>query len=797
MTSPSTILTTGEWDAVTAVAYWPDQRGHWAPVSWKDHLYDFSVFYNGTILANPTGIGFNRNVAPEDQIFASELRIRLSAQSPVPALQKGEVVSNHLSGCDMGLLQYQGPDGRHVASWAEGAAPVYVIEHAVLAAPVLVKQQQFAHVPDGRAVERGDEPHFLWVRLEVSDVIQEVSAVERIYAILTVLAPSLLAGMGAFNNIDFNYGYGVPAYPMSLVFEGTGDLSTLGYLRHATPLRSFGAYLNGRRNRLAVPAEQPDVEASYLQSDFFKAVNGTVGHLLLSMPCTVGAKIEFVYPMVPVDDDTLEHELALGFDGALAETERFWQGELQTPTSIRVSEPLLQGWIDNLPRLSAMIAQKHPETGTYGLPGGAYAYEAIWPTGTALQAYALEMLGFGNEVDKYLESFRLNQGVNDPPSEYLSRHPGYLGSPKELTGIDWITDHAAVLLAAVNHAAMSMDEDFLARWTPAIVEACRFIADARTVTGHGGYPGILPPAVSNDLGWASQTGWNNAWHHKALKTAAAFLRKIGHPEAGRFSAEADEYRETFRRAFRDVAARSKTWRAPDSTELPFVPAVLAEATGHEAGSSLYLDCGPMVLVFGELFEAADPLMQAAVRWFREGPQWRIYRRFSSEFQTAVLDHEVSSAEPGYSWNLFHSYQLGDREKFTMGLYGLFAVSACRQNFVACETRDGVSGNVFNHGTALMLTRLAVIAEEGDDLHLLRMAPRAFFANGGFDWRNVPTWFGELSIAGRLDGDTLHITYEPPARQLPSRTWLHLPPLDARQVLVNGNPCPQMSGVVAL
>jgi len=784
-----------EWNAATAAAYWPDQRGHWAPVSWKDHLYDFSVFYNGAILANPAGIGMNRNIPPEDQIFASELRVKLLGHNPAPGETKEAMVAAPHSGVDIGLIQLMSPDGRHVASWESRAAPVYVIEHAPLRMPLLVKQRQFAHTPGGRAVERGNEPHFLWVRLEVSDIIEEVCALERVYATLTVLAPSILTGMGAFNNINFNYGYGVPAYPMPLTFEGTADLSTPGYLRHAMPLRMFGSYHNGRRNRLAVPAGQPDVQAVYLQSDFFSAVNQSVGHLVLSMPCTVGAHVDFVYPIIPVDDETLEQELALGYDGALAETERFWQGELKTSTSIQVSEPLLQGWVDNLPRLTAMIAQKHPASGTFGLPSGTYNYEAIWPTPMAMQAYGLEMLGFSREVDKYLEPFRLNQGINDPPSKCLPQHPGFIGAPKELTGIDWITDHAAILWAATHHAAMTMDPDFLERWTPAIVKACQFTVDARQATGHSGYPGILPPAVSNDSGWMSQTGWNNAWHHKALKTAAAFLAKIGHPEADRFRAEAEDYRDTFCRAFREVAARSKTWRAPDGTELPFVPAVLAEATGQEAAHPFYLDTGPLVLVFGELLDASDPLMQASLRWFREGPQWRIYRHFSSEFQTSVLDHEVSSCEPCYSWNVFHSYQLGDREQFTQGLYGVFAAGASRQNFVACETRDAVFGNVFTHGLALMLMRMAVIDEEGDDLHLLRMAPQAFFKDGGFDWRNVPTWFGDLSIAGRYDGDTLHITYQPPARETPKRTLLHLPPLEAKQVLINGKPCPRLSGIL--
>ncbi len=84
-----------------------------------------------------------------------------------------------------------------------------------------------------------------------------------------------------------------------------------------------------------------------------------------------GAKVDVLLPIVPVDDATINRERAIGYDRALAETERFWRNELKTKTSIRVSEPLLQGWVDNFPRIEAMIAEKHPETGDYGLPSGS------------------------------------------------------------------------------------------------------------------------------------------------------------------------------------------------------------------------------------------------------------------------------------------------------------------------------------------------------------------------------------------------------------------------------------------
>jgi len=251
--------------------------------------------------------------------------------------------------------------------------------------------------------------------------------------------------------------------------------------------------------------------------------------------------------------------------------------------------------------------------------------------------------------------------------------------------------------------------------------------------------------------------------------------------------EAAQYRSAFQRAYRAVVTKSRRWKAPDGNWVPFTPPTLAEAKGYEAAHPFNLDTGAMVLVFGELFEASDPIMRAAVRWFREGPQVKHFRKFSSEFQVPVLCAEISSCEPCYSWNIFHSFELGDREKFSMGLYSLFAGGACRQNFVSCETREAVFGNCFTHGPALMLMRMAVLHEVEDTLHLLRMAPVSFFENGGFEWKRAPTWFGQVSIAACYESRTrtLHVHYKGPIRSKPARTILHLPPIEGMTKVVFG------------
>ena len=43
----------GEPTLEMAKGWWPPQRSGWTPIGWKDHLFRFSVLYNGMITATP------------------------------------------------------------------------------------------------------------------------------------------------------------------------------------------------------------------------------------------------------------------------------------------------------------------------------------------------------------------------------------------------------------------------------------------------------------------------------------------------------------------------------------------------------------------------------------------------------------------------------------------------------------------------------------------------------------------------------------------------------------------------
>ena len=196
-------------------------------------------------------------------------------------------------------------------------------------------------------------------------------------------------------------------------------------------------------------------------------------------------------------------------------------------------------------------------------------------------------------------------------------------------------------------------------------------------------------------------------------------------------------------------------------------------------------------VYAGVLPADDELMRTAVAFLREGPQ--VPSEFTPFYwdKTPYLFHEMSNCEPCYSWNVFHTHQLGDREKFLEGMYSLFAGAHSRQTCISCETRDGITDTVFAAPLAAYVARLAVIDDEfePENLHLLRLAPLAWMsAKEQTRFENMPTTFGPVTVKWQLkdDGRTLNIEYAPAFRRPPRATILHVPPLPGlAKVVLNG------------
>jgi hypothetical protein len=105
------------------------------------------------------------------------------------------------------------------------------------------------------------------------------------------------------------------------------------------------------------------------------------------------------------------------------------------------------------------------------------------------------------------------------------------------------------------------------------------------------------------------------------------------------------------------------------------------------------------------------------------------------------------------------------------MYSVFAGGVSRQTFISCETRGGITGNLFAAPLAVYLARLAVIDDQivPGEMHLLRLVPQAWLTESHFE--NIPTEFGPVTMHLRRDGSTLHVTLQ----GAPKNVVIHTPP----------------------
>lgn len=730
----------------TACGWWSDLPNIWTPVGWEGHLFRFSVLWDGTIIAQP----------------------HLNRRTEAWRDQGAQVSCRPITG------SWPGDDGWNTQGWMSNPAPVLWTEK--FTEGILYRQEIFAHIPGGQAIAHGNEPLFAWIRLSLADTVEALPLDDETSFDIAIQGVHLGCNMSLRNNVQV-----LPdqaRYPRSLSLEGQAGTG-VRVIEPDGRVRIGVAPHASCRASLAAPNRQETA---------FRLV---IGGLTVRKETSV----DVLLPMTPVDRATFDRELALGYDGALKEADAFWsQRRTRRTTVFHVPEKFISETAEHSTRFSRMLSELNPATGRRCKISGSLAYSDLWSTPIAMDLIMLmDTLGEHEFVEPYLEIFKEEQGTVTPPGDAFRLHPGYLSSPALYKSIDWLPDNGALLYTLSMHGLLSGNADYIARITDTLVKSCEWIKTHRKFKGEGRCEGVLPPAVATDMGTRIQAVWTDGWNYKGLCAAVRLLKRIGHPRASEFEKEARDYKASFLQALRDKCRNMPTWTDARGEKHILVPMALSGDQRFETRHAFYLDGGPLFLVFSGLVDAEDPLMRDLLLWFREGPQKRYYRHDSYCWQVPCLDHEMSSCEPCYSWNVFHSWQLGDREKFLEGMYSLFAGSLSRKTYISCETRGGITGNVFAAPLAVYLARLAVIDDQWreNELHLLRFLPKAWCVAGQpAVFESIPTEFGPVSLRVELsaDGSTLDVTFRPAWRQAPKEVILHPPPLEGLKSLrVNGRP----------
>ncbi len=737
-----------------ACKWWSDLTEIWTPLGWHEHMFRFNVLWNGTVLAEPHRNRRTTGYAGQGLLLGfAPFHISFYAERDHPYLTRD--------------------DGQVKQGWLENDAPVLWTEWS--RDGVLIRQYAFAHLAGGSNTRSGVEPLYLWIRLEIVDVCEALPLEKWQGVSLLFHNNHASCCMSKRNNIKFEP-KGPFVYPRPL-------RPALGGKDPHRPL-----IVDDREHvRLGVVRGTRGVTAEFFDPD--SAEDRPCHRLYLSFPTHVGEKADLLLPMVPAPMDEYRKEASLGYDRALRQSGAFWRRILATPTRVVVPEKDVEDSLRKSIRFSHMLCERNPATGRVCKITGSWAYVDLWATPAATDIImVMDMMGHHNSARRLLDIFQAEQGTVTPPGDAFTRHPGYLSTPAAYKAIDWLSDNGALLWAICMHYLLSGDKDYLASFIETIIKSCEWIKDARAIRGHGGYEGVLPPAAATDNRTIIQSVWSIGWNFLGLQAAVRVLRQAGHPRAAEFAAEAKDYKQRFIEALRHKCATMPVWRDARGRERRFVPSALMGDKSYESRHAFYLDTGPLFMVFAGLLPANDPLMRDALAWFREGPQKRFYRPDSNCWQVPVLEHEISSCEPVYSWNIFHSWQLGDKTAFLTGLYSSLAGALSRQTRIACETRGGITGTVFC--TAFYMARLAVIDEQikPGELHLLRLMPDAWLTPGAVcEFVEMPTEFGPVTLTTKVTRQRrLDIRFSDRFRSCPSKVVLHVP-AGITGITLNGKP----------
>ncbi|MDR1718839.1 MAG: hypothetical protein LBR67_01785 [Dysgonamonadaceae bacterium] len=750
-----------------AKLWWPDQRHVWTPIGWKDHYFRFNVLYNGAIMAEPCpnwtparphalkwlGQDFMLKLIPSANGNPEELPATITSQWRV--------------------------DGGHgLQGWRFDKQTPVLWTDFPLQEGLVVRQEVFAHIKGATEVQSGIEPLYAWIRLSVTHVDalrhpEKFTFSMQLSRLYYFHAQRYLQDDGI--TVDINPALAPYSKQLKSVDFKQNDKMGMNILEP-----------DGKVRMTVLPVNAGKVIFSEFKEGIY--------NLKIDFAAQVGDHVDLLLPMLPESLEEMEQEAALGFESALAQSENYWKTTPATAAEVHVPEDFFNKWLSQNLKLAEVVAEKDYVSGEYTFLTGSWGYDNLWSTPTSATAHMLlDLMGYYEAVDRHLELFRKNQGTVKPPGPAYDLHPGYFSTPKHLTAFDWLTDHGAIMHEVCTHALLSNNMSFIEKWTEPIVKGCDFIKDMCAKENHDGVKGMLPPGNATDELMPVQAVWNMAWSYKGLTTAVRFLYLINHPRAAEFDHFANDFRKRFNEVYHQLAEDGQRWTDAQGNKRykPPTNLTLQPAPYHYFSDAFYLDTGPMILVWAGLMDADDQIMRDIVDFFREGPNKKLYGTRFNPLCRPFLDREISTCEPCYSWNVFHSWQLRDRKHFLEGMYSLMIGASAQNTYIGCEHRHGIQSTPMTVAMAFNLARLSVIDEQivNGELHLLRLCPLAWLSSEEETvFEKMPTEYGPVNLRFKksTDGKTLTVAFSGEWRERPQKIVLHLPPLQSLEtIIING------------
>ncbi|MBN1902719.1 hypothetical protein JW926_15440 [Candidatus Sumerlaeota bacterium] len=443
------------------------------------------------------------------------------------------------------------------------------------------------------------------------------------------------------------------------------------------------------------------------------------------------------------------------YDLALRQTVEFWEKILQTGTRFVVPEKRVndayRAWLAyNFLDVDKRNGVFEPHDGNAGF------YDVIYGYSAAVYCIALDMYGFSEEAQKYLDSlatfisedglFEVNSGLIDMP---------------------------ALLVAMDEHYRYARDQAWLERIAPDVIRMSDWIIRKRRESmmnqkKESPIYGLIKYRPYCDYIQPTYSYLSDAFLCMGLEAAGRILHSAGMEEKAKaVKKESLQYREAILRSM------SKTVIERDGSEmLPLFPetAELLKVVGYTA-RDYYTLVGGIVLETG--FLPPDSRYAFLIRNLIETRGGLLLGVCTFK---GGIDHAYTY---GYWMNCM---ERGEAEKVILGLYASMAYGMSRETYSAVEVTQIRTGSnehtlphLYSNTQQLRILRNMLVREDGNKLILAQAVPRHWLEKGkSVEVRSAPTHFGEVSYRIVVsDQNSIDVRLEPPKRQKPEAIHIHL------------------------
>jgi len=499
---------------------------------------------------------------------------------------------------------------------------------------------------------------------------------------------------------------------------------------------------------------------------------------------------------------------SLLFDSKLQEVVDFWKDFNRQGAQIEIPDKIIENFFKAVPWHILMTANRDSLSQNYMLPAGTYAYD-VCGNEACMQTRLLDMLGYHDYAEKYLDTFIHTQGVQMPDGDFVSQEGAFVAVSFDagnttLGLFGYNLDHGFIMSGFADHFLMTGNKEWLWRVSDNLVKACEFVLRERKatmLTAEDGSRvrqyGLLPMGhLEDNSEWQYWFAVNGQAYGGMLRIARA-LSEIEHPEAARLLKEAKIYREDIQAAVQRAMEESPVVQIPDGTYIPHVPTRTA-IRGREWGWFREAGYGPLHLVDGLVLDPDDE----KVTWILNDQEDNLFvsRRYGRPvdlekywFSRGGVTIQANVLNNGLAYL--------DRDQTSHAIRTLYN-NICQHLYpdvlVFSEHPVAELGSGFgpffktpDEAQFLVWLRNYMVREEGNTLWICKGAPRQWYADGKkIKGSGMASAFGTLDfmIESTAGSSLMHAFIKIPERKVPDEIYIRLRHPDGKQmkkVMVNG------------